>query len=56
MEMVVEGYNTARALSELADSRGVEMPICREVCNVIYDNAAPREAVTRLMTRTLKAE
>lgn len=56
MEMVVEGYNTARALHELANSKGVEMPICEEVCNVIYDNADPRKAVTRLMTRTLKAE
>ncbi|MBZ0136362.1 MAG: NAD(P)-dependent glycerol-3-phosphate dehydrogenase [Planctomycetes bacterium] len=56
MEMVVEGYNTARALRELSRQKGIEMPICEEVCNVIYDNADPREAVTRLMTRSLKAE
>lgn len=56
MQMVVEGYNTARALRELAQQHGVEMPICEEVCNVIYDGADPREAVTRLMTRAIKAE
>jgi glycerol-3-phosphate dehydrogenase len=32
------------------------MPICDEVCAILYDNADPREAVTRLMTRALKAE
>ncbi|MCB9894542.1 MAG: NAD(P)-dependent glycerol-3-phosphate dehydrogenase [Planctomycetes bacterium] len=56
MEMVVEGYNTAKALRELARQKGVEMPICEEVCNVIYDHADPRTAVTRLMTRSIKAE
>jgi len=56
MEMVVEGWNTAAALRELAARHGVEMPICEEVCNVIYDGASPKDAVTRLMTRTLKAE
>ena len=56
MEMVVEGYNTAKALRELSRQKGVEMPICEEVCNVIYDSANPLEAVTRLMTRSIKAE
>jgi glycerol-3-phosphate dehydrogenase (NAD(P)+) len=56
MEMVAEGYNTAKALLELATGKGVEMPICEEVCNVLYENADPREAVSRLMTRSLKAE
>lgn len=56
MEMVVEGYNTAMALRELSLSFGVEMPICEEVCNVLYEGAKPKEAVIRLMTRTLKAE
>jgi glycerol-3-phosphate dehydrogenase (NAD(P)+) len=56
MEMVVEGYNTAGALLEMAQQSGVEMPICEEVCRVIYEGASPREAITRLMTRALKAE
>ncbi len=56
MEMVVEGYNTAGALLEMAQQAGVEMPICEEVCKVIYEGASPREAITRLMTRALKAE
>ena len=46
----------ATALRELALRFGVEMPICEEVCNVLYEGARPKDAVTRLMTRTLKAE
>jgi glycerol-3-phosphate dehydrogenase (NAD(P)+) len=56
MEMVVEGYNTAAALLEVARRHNVEMPICEEVCNVVYEGASPGEAITRLMTRALKAE
>jgi glycerol-3-phosphate dehydrogenase (NAD(P)+) len=56
MEMEVEGWNTAAALQELAARHNVEMPICEEVCNVIYNEADPKEALKRLMTRTLKAE
>jgi glycerol-3-phosphate dehydrogenase (NAD(P)+) len=56
MQMVVEGYNTAKALCALAGRHKVEMPICEEVSNIVYNNANPREAVTRLMTRALKAE
>lgn len=55
-EMVAEGYNTAQALQTLARSKAVEMPICDEVCAILYEGADPREAVTRLMTRALKAE
>lgn len=56
MDMVVEGHNTARALRALASKHNVEMPICEEVSRILYDNAAPKQAVKRLMTRTLKAE
>jgi glycerol-3-phosphate dehydrogenase (NAD(P)+) len=56
MQMVVEGYNTAKALCALAGKHKVEMPICEEVSAVLYSNADPRQAVTRLMTRALKAE
>ncbi|MHC4840128.1 MAG: NAD(P)H-dependent glycerol-3-phosphate dehydrogenase [Planctomycetota bacterium] len=56
MTMVVEGYNTAAALKQLADRHGVEMPITEAVCEVIYNNTSPREAVERLMTRQIRAE
>lgn len=56
MAMVVEGYNTARALKTLSEREGVEMPIVDEVCKVIYQGYDPRKAVNNLMTRSLKSE
>ncbi len=54
--MVVEGYNTAGALRDLASRHAVEMPIVNEVCRVIYDGESPRAAVQRLMTRESGSE
>ncbi|MBX3458763.1 MAG: NAD(P)-dependent glycerol-3-phosphate dehydrogenase [Planctomycetes bacterium] len=56
MEMEVEGFNTAAALQALAARYDVEMPICDEVCRVLYEGASPIDALKRLMTRNLKAE
>ncbi len=53
---VKEGVNTAKAAVGLAQRFSVEMPICREVCAVLFENKSPRDALTDLMTRTLKAE
>lgn len=55
-EMEVEGYNTARALKELAERAGVEMPIVSQACRVLYEKVDPKTAVLELMTRDLKAE
>jgi glycerol-3-phosphate dehydrogenase len=38
------------------DVVGVEMPICHEIYRILYEDLAPKEAVYRLMTRTLKQE
>jgi glycerol-3-phosphate dehydrogenase (NAD(P)+) len=56
MEMVAEGVVTARSVRILMDKHGVEMPICREVYNVIYEKKEPARAVHDLMTRRLKDE
>jgi len=53
---VKEGVNTAKAAAGLAQRFSVDMPICREVCAVLFENKSPRDALTDLMTRTLKAE
>jgi glycerol-3-phosphate dehydrogenase len=34
----------------------VEMPICEQVHAVLYGDAAPADAVKRLMSRELKSE
>ena len=56
MVMVAEGVTTCRSARELAHRRGVEMPITEAVYEVLFENLPPREAVTNLMTRPLKAE
>ena len=53
---VKEGVNAARAAISLAQRFSVEMPICREVGALLFENKAPQEAVADLMTRALKSE
>ena len=53
---VAEGVPTAGAIVELARTVGVEMPISETVMSILEGTTAPREAVSRLMTRSLKEE
>ncbi len=53
---VAEGVPTAGAIVELARTVGVEMPIAETVMSILEGTTAPREAVSRLMTRSLKEE
>lgn len=55
-DMVVEGVKTAPAAYQLACELGVEMPITREICRVLYENKLPLDAVKDLMTREARAE
>ncbi len=56
MRMVAEGVKTAKSVYNLSKSLGVEMPICHEVYQILYDGVSPKDAVHRLMTRDLKQE
>ncbi len=53
---VVEGVLAARAVTSVARTYRVEMPIAEQICRVIYEGAPPREAVAALMGRAIKAE
>ncbi len=53
---VVEGVNTARSAVALGERHGVELPIAREVADILFRGKAPRQAVADLMERELKAE
>lgn len=48
---VIEGYHAARPAVQLAARAGVEMPVAREVCRVLFHGRAPRKAVAELMSR-----
>ena len=56
MKMVAEGVATSKSAFELSQKHGVEMPIVRQIYQVINEDKNPVEAVQELMTRSLKAE
>jgi len=53
---VAEGVKTSKSARDLADRHGIEMPITTEMYRVMYEDETARNAIQRLMTRTLKAE
>jgi glycerol-3-phosphate dehydrogenase (NAD(P)+) len=55
-QMVAEGVKTAKAAWHLAQRHGVEVPITREVCAILYEGKSPKQAVRDLMTRDAKPE
>ena len=53
---VAEGVRTSTAIAHLAARKGVEMPICEQMVEVIHRGKPVRQAVGELMLRGLKAE
>lgn len=53
---VAEGVRTSRAVMGLANRFSVDMPIVREVCAVLFEGKAPRQAVADLMERAATPE
>ncbi len=54
--LVAEGVRTSKSAKDLAARSGIEMPITTEMYRVLYENVSPRDAIQRLMSRSLKAE
>lgn len=53
---VVEGYRNAAEVHQLAARHGVEMPICEQVYQVLYEGKNAKEAALALLSRDRKAE
>jgi glycerol-3-phosphate dehydrogenase (NAD(P)+) len=56
MQMIAEGVKTTTATWELAQRLGVEMPITEQMYQMLHMGLPPREAVRRLMERSLRSE
>jgi glycerol-3-phosphate dehydrogenase (NAD(P)+) len=56
MKMVAEGIKTTNAAVELARRFSVEMPISEQMFQMLHSGIAPRDAIQRLMERSLKGE
>ena len=53
---LAEGYYTVKALIELGERYGVDLPICRAVYNVAYCSADVKREMDTLFSRSLKYE
>jgi len=56
MRMVAEGIKTTNAAADLARRWSVEMPIAEQMFQMLHFGVPPREAIQRLMERSLKGE
>ncbi len=56
MQMIAEGVPTVKSAYALSKKYKVEMPITKEVFQLLYKNKSPRQAVKDLMTRKNKEE
>ncbi len=54
--MTAEGVRCAQAACTLGQEHHVELPITEAVCQVLFQNLPPREAVTQLLTRQARPE
>jgi len=53
---VVEGFNTAREVVQLAKKYRVDMPISEQVYRVLHEQLPPADAVRNLLAREVKPE
>ncbi|MBM7556009.1 NAD(P)H-dependent glycerol-3-phosphate dehydrogenase [Halanaerobacter jeridensis] len=56
MKMVAEGVKTAKAVYEVAEKHGIDMPISNQVYNILFNDKDPRQSVNDLMMRGKKHE
>jgi glycerol-3-phosphate dehydrogenase (NAD(P)+) len=56
MHMVAEGVETTRSTLALARRHRVDMPIVREVHEILFEDKNPLDALSSLMTRSTKTE
>lgn len=53
---LAEGYYTVKAITSLAQTHNVELPICEAVYHVLYEHASASDALRALFMRSLKLE
>jgi len=53
---VAEGVKTSKALCQLAEKLGIEVPVSKAIYEAVYTDITPKEVVDKLMNRKLKQE
>ncbi|RPI75496.1 MAG: NAD(P)H-dependent glycerol-3-phosphate dehydrogenase [Ignavibacteriales bacterium] len=56
MQMIAEGVETSRSVTQLSKKHNVETPIADEVYKILFEDKDPVKATTDLMTRDKKME
>ena len=56
MDQVAEGVLTTKSVCKLANKYNVEMPITKEIYNILFEDKDPIKAVNELMVREPKSE
>ena len=56
MDQVAEGILTTKSVCKLANKYNVEMPITKEIYNILFEDKDPIKAVNELMVREPKSE
>lgn len=53
---LAEGYYTVKALCNLGNEYGVELPICQAIYQILYEEADPKQVIRQLFARSLRNE
>ncbi len=53
---LAEGYYTVKALCNLGNEYGVELPICQAIYQILYEEADPKQVIRQLFSRSLRNE
>ena len=56
IDATVEGLLACKIVNELMICNGLNLPICTEVYNILYNNSDPKKSISNLMLRKLKNE
>jgi glycerol-3-phosphate dehydrogenase (NAD(P)+) len=56
MTQTCEGVKSCRAILELAQEHGVDMPITEQVVEVVHNGLQPKDMLSRFMSRDIKPE
>ena len=53
---VAEGVKTSKAVCDLAEKLGEEVPVSSAIYEAVYTDITPQEVLSKLMNRKLKEE
>ena len=53
---LAEGYYTLKAVKNIADKEGINMPICQALYKGVYEGADIKETIRSMFDRDLKHE